>query len=205
MSFRLAALLAALLVSLGLASLASPALALNFGGNPADRLLAKPMDPGGYDYARSCSRPARPQRGMLALQHWLERHARGSSWGIMRCEKLSRRNYSLHSEGRAIDWRLDVTDSSDRREAGRLIKLLLASDRAGNSQALARRMGIQEIIWDCRGWFGGEKMQPYSYCYRNGRRLARVDPTAAHRDHIHIGLNWAGARMRTSFWRSGLR
>ena len=24
--------------------------------------------------------------------------------------------------------------------------------------------------------------------------------TEAHKDHIHIGLSWAGARKRTSFW-----
>jgi hypothetical protein len=99
-----------------------------------------------------------------------------------------------------------VNNPSDRREAGRLVKLLLASDRAGNPHALLHRMGIQEIIWDCHAWFGGDSgMQPYSVCYRHGRRLAHPDPTAGHRNHIHFGLNWAGARMRTSFWRSGLR
>jgi hypothetical protein len=24
----------------------------------------------------------------------------------------------------------------------------------------------------------------------------------AHRDHIHFGLSWTGARKRTSFWRT---
>jgi hypothetical protein len=28
------------------------------------------------------------------------------------------------------------------------------------------------------------------------------EPTTAHRDHVHIELNWAGARKRTSFWGS---
>jgi hypothetical protein len=28
-----------------------------------------------------------------------------------------------------------------------------------------------------------------------------VNRTEAHMDHIHIGLNWAGARKRTSFWK----
>ena len=27
-----------------------------------------------------------------------------------------------------------------------------------------------------------------------------VSFTEAHKDHIHIGLSWAGARKRTSFW-----
>ena len=42
-------------------------------------------------------------------------HARGESWGIMRCEKLCRGNYSLHAEGRAIDWHLDARNAADRR------------------------------------------------------------------------------------------
>ena len=156
--------------------------------NPANRLAAQPIDSYAYDYARHCLRG--PQRGTLALQAW-----------------LGRTDYSLHSEGRALDWHLDVTNPADRREATRLISLFLASDRAGNAHALARRMGIQEIIWNCQAWFGGDGgMQPYSVCYDgHGRRQAHVDPTLGHRNHVHVGLNWAGARMRTSFWRSGLR
>ncbi len=205
-----APLRAFVLVVLGLAALAAPAHAFPsaFGPvaqNPADRLASQPIDPYNYDYARHCLHG--PQRGPLALQSWLGRHARGLSWGIMRCEKLGRTNYSLHSEGRALDWHLDATSAGDRREAARLISLFLASDRAGNAHALARRMGIQEIIWNCQAWFDGDGgMQPYSACYDDhGHRKAHVDPTLGHRNHIHLGLNWAGARMRTSFWRSGLR
>jgi hypothetical protein len=34
-----------------------------------------------------------------------------------------------------------------------------------------------------------------------GRPRKHVDYTQAHRNHVHIGLSRAGARMRTSFWR----
>ena len=141
--------------------------------------------------------------GTLRLEHWLDAHVRGVSWGIMRCEKMGRGNYSLHSEGRAIDWHLSVHKAADRRAAKRLIDMLLAADRAGNPHALARRMGVQEIIWNCRSWWSGsDGMGPYSVCYdRKGRRKKRVGDTIAHRDHVHIGLNRAGARMQTSFWR----
>jgi hypothetical protein len=62
-------------------------------------------------------------------------------------------------------------------------------------------MGVQEIIWNCRSWSAGEAMGPYSGCLdKRGRPLRRIDKTLAHRDHIHIGLSRAGARMRTSFW-----
>jgi hypothetical protein len=64
-------------------------------------------------------------------------------------------------------------------------------------------MGVQEIIWDCRSWWaGGERMDEYSACFDDrGKRKRGLDKTLAHRDHVHIGLSRAGARMRTSFWR----
>jgi hypothetical protein len=121
----------------------------------------------------------------------------------MRCEKLGRHDWSLHAEGRALDWHLDVRTGVGRRAGRRLIELLLAPDRTGNPFALARRMGIQEIIWDCRAWWSGsERFVEYSPCYgKNGRRRRHVDPTTAHLDHVHLGLNWPGARKQTSFWR----
>lgn len=171
-------------------------------GNPADKLVSLPVDDYDYDHARGCKE--RPARGTVALQAWLEANARGASWGIMRCERLSGKNFSLHSEGRALDWHLDVHELADRRAAKRLIALLLAPDRAGNEHALARRMGIQEIIWDCRSWWSGsDGMGPYSLCFdRKGKRV-KIGDTLAHRDHIHFGLSRRGARMRTTFWKPG--
>jgi hypothetical protein len=199
--------LAILVAIAGLAAV--PARALAFGsvfkpvhGNPADRLLQLPIDPYRYDYAKRCLK--HPQKGMLALQSWLEQHARGISWGIMRCEKLSGSSYSLHSEGRALDWHLDAHVPTERAEAERLINLFLAPDRAGNVHALARRMGIQELIFNCQAWFGGDGgMGRYSVCYDKHGKRAHVDDTTAHRNHIHIGMNWPGARMQTSFWQAG--
>jgi len=168
-------------------------------GNPANRLASLPIEDYRYDYAKRCLK--RPQRGTLMLQHWLESHAGGSFWGIMRCEKLGRHNYSLHSEGRAIDWHLDVHNSADRREAKRLINLFLAPDKLGSEHALARRMGIQELIWNCRSWWsGGESMGKYSACYDSKGHRRHIDDTTAHRNHIHIGLNRPGAKGKTSFW-----
>jgi hypothetical protein len=119
----------------------------------------------------------------------------------MRCERWGKNSASLHAEGRAIDWHLDVHNGRDRAEAKRLINLFLAPDKLGNEHALARRMGIQELIWDCKSWWSGAGgMQKYSACYDKKGKRVRIDDTSAHRDHIHIGLNWAGARMKTSFW-----
>jgi hypothetical protein len=169
--------------------------------NPADRLASLPIDDYHYDYARRCRK--HPMPGTLALESWLQKKWRGVSWGIMRCEKLGRHDYSLHAEGRALDWHLDVHNAGDRRAARKLILTLLATDKAGNPHALARRMGVQEIIWNCRSWWAGsERMDRYSYCYdKRGRRRKHLDETQAHRNHVHIGLNRAGARKRTSFWK----
>jgi hypothetical protein len=192
------ALLLALTCGIGVSNAAPPQ---PLKGNPADRMADKPIDDYRYDYARGCRKS--PSSGVLALEAWMGLHVRGTSWGTMRCEKLSRRNYSLHSEGRALDWHLDAGDPTDRRAARRFIRLLLATDRAGNRHALARRMGIQEIIWNCRSWWSGsERMGDYSVCVtERGKPRRDVSPTLAHRDHIHLGLSRAGAAKRTSFWR----
>jgi hypothetical protein len=184
------------------AAWAIAALAL-FGAAAAEAqggTTGKEIEGYSYDHATGCHK--RPSPGALALVGWLERNSRGSNWGIMRCSKLGKRNYSLHAEGRAVDWHLNASRPADRRAARRLIDRLLAPDAAGNEHALARRMGVQEIIWDCRSWWAGaERMGPYGACFDSRGRKRRVDATTAHRDHVHIGLNRAGARKRTSFWR----
>jgi hypothetical protein len=138
---------------------------------------------------------------MTRFVGWMQRHARGISWGTYRCEKWGKDSASLHAEGRALDWHLDVTNPADRAEARRLILLFLAPDAHGNPQALARRMGIEELIWDCGYWSTGmTQFSPYRVCFDKRGRRVKVDPTTAHRNHVHIGLSRAGAAGRTSFW-----
>ena len=128
-------------------------------------------------------------------------NSRGVFWGSYRCEKWGKHQASLHAENRAIDWHLDVRAPADRRAAERLIRLLLAPDAAGNPQALARRMGVEELIWDCGYWGAGmTEFSQYSPCFKRGRLRKRVNTTVAHRDHVHLGLTRAGAAARTSFW-----
>jgi hypothetical protein len=170
-------------------------------GNPADRLLAQPIEDSHYDPATHCDRRTKP--GMVKLEHWLQSNVRGVFWGSYRCEKWGKHSASLHAENRAVDWHLDVANSADRRAALNLIRLLLAPDAAGNPQALARRMGVEELIWDCGYWGAGmADFEPYAPCYsKRGKLRKHVNKTIAHRDHIHIGLTKAGAKARTSFWR----
>jgi len=199
-------LLAVAAASITLA-VAAPAGAFRLGptvapvaGNPADQLAALPADPEEYDPATHCSPAPRP--GMVALVAWLGRHVRGASWGTYRCEKWGPHEASLHAENRAVDWHLDVSVPADRAAARELIDLLLAPDSTGLPHALARRMGVEEIIWDCSYWGAGmEDFKAYSPCLnKNGERRKHVDPTIGHLNHLHIGLSKAGAAKQTSFW-----
>src|SRR4051794_17754131 len=186
---------------------AAPAGAFRLGavvspvaGNPADRLAGLPADPEDYDPATHCA--PKPHPGMVALVAWLGRNARGTSWGTYRCEKWGPHEASLHAENRAVDWHLDVSVPADRAAARKLIDLLLAPDRTGLPHALARRMGVEEIIWDCSYWGAGmQEFKPYSACFNaKGQRKQHVDPTIGHLNHLHIGMSKAGAAKRTSFW-----
>jgi hypothetical protein len=186
---------------------AAPAGAFRLGpvvspvpNNPADRLASLPADAEEYDPATHCSTAARP--GMVALVAWLGRNARGTFWGTYRCEKWGPHEASLHAENRAVDWHLDVSVPADRAAARRLIDLLLAPDRTGLPHALARRMGVEEIIWDCSYWGAGmQDFKPYSPCFNaRGERRKHVDPTIGHLNHLHIGMSKAGAAKKTSFW-----
>ena len=198
------------LLCLAVLALAAPASAMvklpevprAVSGNPADKLLSVPIEDSSYDPARRCTpKAARP--GIAALERWLGANTRGVSWGSYRCEKWGRNSASLHAENRAVDWHLDVTYGPDRRAAERLIRLLLAPDAAGNPQALARRMGVDELIWDCGYWGAGmTQFEKYQPCYgKRGKLRKHVDPTVGHRNHVHIGMTKAGAAARTSFWR----
>jgi hypothetical protein len=198
------------LLLLGLAGPAAamvklPEIPVPITGNPADRLLSVPIEDSAYDPARKCT-PKASRPGMLALQRWLEANARGVFWGSYRCERWGKGQASLHSENRAIDWHLDRAVPADTRAAERLIRLLLAPDAAGNPQALARRMGVEELIWDCGYWSAGmTQFNAYSPCYgKRGKLKRKVNKTIAHRDHVHIGMTKRGAAARTSFWSRGL-
>lgn len=185
--------LAALALVIPAAAVALPSLK----ANPANKLLARGIDPIRYDDATHCN-GGKISAGTKAMLAWLEHNASGVNWGEYRCEMWGKKSASLHSEGRAIDWH----PSSDA--AGKaLVKLLLAPDSAGNPAALARRMGVQGLIFECKSWFGNwdAQMGNYSYCYgKNGKRKKNLDPTQAHMNHVHIELNKLGAAKKTTFW-----
>ena len=134
------------------------------------------------------------QRGTRDLLRYLEHWwPRGESWGTYSC-----RLPSLHSEGRAVDYHLDVRSKRDRRAGFAISRFFRSRDSGGTKWAMARRFGIQEIIFNCRVWGSArarEGWRRYYLCDEAG-----ANRTAMHKDHIHIGLNWRGARRRTTAW-----
>lgn len=194
--------LAGLLASL---ALVSAAMAGGLTPNPANdpRLVDKPMDNFSYDRARGCDNDV--PRGMKAMEKWLNRNVRGETWGIYRCSRLGS-GWSVHADSRAIDWHLDARNKRNKKAGMRLLRTMIERDRNGEVAALARRMGVQGLIYNCKAWFGGgDRLGKYSYCYNaNGHKKDNLDPTQAHIDHVHLELNKRGAKKKTSFWKSPL-
>ena len=182
--------------------LAGPAIARHIapGAQPAEVHGTTLPPPGGapepdrrrWSNADRCT--GKSQRGTRELLRYLERWwPRGESWGLYDC-----RLPSLHSEGRAVDFHLDVRDKKDLRAGHAIRRFFTAKDTDGIRWAMARRFGIQEIIFDCRVW-GSERAR------EGWRRYYRCDEPGAnrtlkHKDHIHIGQNWRGATRRTTAW-----
>ncbi len=116
---------------------------------------------------------------------------------------------SIHHEGRAVDWFLNVRNATQRARADDLVYTLLAPDIEGNAHSLARRMGVQEIIWNDMAWdarLGDGGMVPY-FAGGASQNCFNVDPatrlyTEMHCDHVHIGVHLDGSAERSTFWNS---
>lgn len=144
-------------------------------------------DPGAWNGGRDCAGGFTP--GASALSAWLKGHYRFTQTiGGYACRPntANTSQMSVHAEGRALDWMANANDAAQRRAVNRF-RAAVAKD----NWRLARAMGIQELIWNHRIWT--------SYHHADGWRVY-TGPNP-HTDHIHIGLNRAGAAKRTSFYR----
>ena len=103
----------------------------------------------------------------------------GGGGGISRSCK---EGVSEHSDGRAIDWMVDVKVVKEKAAAADFIAWATADDGRN-----ARRLGIMYIIYNKKIWS--------IYRVKDGWRTS-----SGHTDHVHISLSWAGARGNTSFW-----
>lgn len=130
------------------------------------------------DRPRGCRRRVQP--GTQALLAWLRANHRGHGRTPRTCPRLRRTRLKLRHEGRTVEWRVRSARQGDA----------VVNAFAADGWSLARRMGIQEVAFNGRIWTASRAslgMRPF----RPG----------AYRHRVIIGLNWAGARMRTSLWR----
>lgn len=172
-----AALLVLALLASGLTATAEPAAAF---GRAIEGYA-------GYQGQTSCSPSAKT--GTLKLSTYLQRTYPGTgSLGIVRSCGVGGR--SEHKEGRAFDWRVNARNKRQKAQADAFVTSLLATDQYGNRHALARRMGLMYVIWNKRIW-------STTYATSGWRRYSGP---SAHTDHVHISLNWNGARGRTSWY-----
>lgn len=89
---------------------------------------------------------------------------------------------SEHSEGRALDWMVDVKKPAELAAASDFIAWVTRDDGLN-----ARRLGIMYVIYNKKIWS--------VYNARAGWRK-----NTGHTDHVHVSFSWAGARASTSFW-----
>lgn len=166
---------------------ASPAPAVATRNPPPPASLAGPAIDAhlGYMKQTTCSPSAKP--GTSALLRALIRTWGGSSSGISRGCGVG--TTSEHKEGRALDWRMNVRNSRQRRRVDQALAWLTA-----NNGEVAYRLGVMYVIWNQRIW-------SLYYPELGWRKMAdRGSYTANHKDHVHISLSWDGAMKQTSWW-----
>jgi hypothetical protein len=150
-----------------------------------------------YEPETGCSPTAKP--GALELQRIL-RVTYGASIAsniVRACTSKS----SGHEEGRAIDWMVSQRKAAQRAQGDALVGWLLAADEYGNTRAMARRLGVQYVIWKSRilSFTGpATSWREYDDCLT--ARTTAADDTYCHRDHVHLSLTWAGAREQTTWY-----
>ncbi len=162
----------------------------------ADANYVMPVDGyASYQPQKACARKDKP--GTVALGQWLA--ARGGAYGgtLRDCRSGGQ---SEHKDGRAFDWTLDATDLDDEATAEAFITEVFADDELGDTDALARRMGIMYVIWDDRMYAAWDGFEPKRYLSSGCRSRKTCSPTLRHRDHMHISLSKAGAKALTSWY-----
>lgn len=134
------------------------------------------------DPVKGCS--GHCQKGLIILMTSILREWRGTqNWGCYSCRKVrGGRTLSLHSEGRAIDVGIP---GWLRKSGDEIFHWAIAN---------AELLGLQEIVWYGRIW-SASKPYIHDHKYKNSS-----NPTLAHRDHVHIGLNKAGANAQTAWF-----
>ncbi len=160
------------------------------GGFPAD--VTSAPDVARYDDAapwqggRNCTKGFTV--GAKRLQAWLR-----ANWGAATIQGFNCRpntadtsKTSIHGVGRASDWFRNAGSAKHRAQVASFIRRMTA-----HGAAQARAMGVQYWIWNHK-----------QYSVRGHSVLVRsYGGPNPHTDHVHIEMNLAGSRLRTSYWK----
>lgn len=162
---------------------------------------AQVVESGIEDYASyqpqtKCKPKAKP--GTVALGRWIVKRQGGDFGGISRSCKSG--GTSEHKEGRAFDWRLDATKKADRQTANAFLALVKQTDKAGNADARARRMGIMYVIWNDHMYSAWHGFDRDDYLSSSCKTKKKCSTTLRHRDHLHISLSRPGGRGVTTWY-----
>lgn len=187
-------LMAVLAVVISACLLAVPSQATSSGASSQRYAMPVESYPP-YEPQRTCARKDKP--GTVALGQWLV--ARGGVFGGT-LRPCGSGGTSEHKDGRAFDWRLDARNADDRAIADAFLVEAFADDELGDTDALARRMGIMYVIWNDRMYAAWDGFEPERYLSSGCRTRRTCSATLRHRDHMHISLSKAGARGRTSWY-----
>lgn len=153
-----------------------------------------------YQPQTKCSPKAKP--GTLELGRWLVKRQGGGFGGVSRsCESGGT---SEHKEGRAFDWRLDATKKADRQRAAAFLALVKKTDKAGNTDARARRMGIMYIIWNDHMYAAWDGFEREDYLSSSCTTKQKCSTTLRHRDNLHVSLSRPGGKGATSWYEGKL-
>jgi hypothetical protein len=163
-------------LTLGLAPAAQAAIP----GPPSKALPAALDARPPYEPQVSCDPRSKP--GVAAFAALMTaRYKTGATGDYRPCQG----DTSEHYESRALDWMLNVNNPTQKAIANSVTAWLSA-----NNGAMARRFGINYMIWNRRIWG----------VYAPSQGWAAYTGVVPHTDHVHFSFSWDGAMKRTSWW-----
>lgn len=163
---------------------------------PAEASRAPIEDYASYQPQRHCSPKAKP--GTTYLGHWLVRRYGGGFGPISR--RCGSGGTSEHKAGRAFDWSMNASRKADRVTVRAFLERAFRENRRGDTDVLARRMGIMYVIWNDKMYSAWNRFEPQRYLSSSCKSRKKCSKTLRHRNHVHISLSRPGGRGDTSWY-----
>lgn len=131
-----------------------------------------------------------PTAAINQVAVWLNYWWPATTVGIYNCRPVGKTStMSAHGLGRAVDLHYNANNPAERQRAEGLISTLLATDQGGHAFSIARRIGVQQIIWNRSIWTSNQNFVKRAYTGDN-----------PHTDHVHIEISIGASQQHTSFF-----